>query len=283
MFVDLVDARSFASQFEDGAVSLVLMDPPYGGILDAKWDRKWKTPQDYAAWFVDLLKCWRPKLTPTGSVVFFGGTGKPHQRMLLHTILAIEAAADLNLTFRNWLTWKKKRAYGKKSDYLYTREEILWYSAAPGLHDVTFNIPYLGEKRGYAGWDKDHPAKSDFKRVSNVWLDTSGDGSVATDVEARMALVSQVWTDLLDAAEMSFLDMTELMRPSRDGEKPVPVMERLVRTHSNEGDLIVDPFCGTGATGAAALRCKRRFRGADTDLDAVKRTALRLADVTPGS
>lgn len=282
MYIELTDARTFATKFDDASVSLLLMDPPYGNILDASWDRKWKTPQDYAAWFVDILQCWRPKLTPTGSVVFFGGTGKPLQRMLLHTILAIEDAAVLNLTFRNWMTWKKKRAYGKKSDYLYTREEILWYSAAPGLHDVTFNIPYLAEQRGYAGWDKDHPAKSPFKRVSNVWTDVPGAGEVAGDPAARMELVSQVWTDLLDAADMSILDMTELMRPSRDGEKPVPVMERLVCTHSNAGDLVVDPFCGTGATGVAALRQKRKFRGADTDLDAMTKAAARLADVGLG-
>lgn len=264
MFVELSDARTFAEQFADGSVALLLMDPPYGNIIDAKWDRRWKTPQDYAAWFVDILKCWRAKLTPTGSVIFFGGTGQPHQRMLLHAMLAIEDDTALGLTFRQWITWKKRRAYGKSHDYLYTREEILWYSAAPGRTDVTFNIPYLGELRGYDGWDKDHPAKSPFKRVSNVWADLKLAPEVADPQHP-----ASVWEDI-----------TEVMRPLRAAEKPVELMERLVLTHSNVGELVVDPFCGTGATGTAALKHHRRFRGADTDLEAVKLAAVRLADVT---
>lgn len=239
--VTVADAREFATGFADGSVALLLMDPPYGGLLNVPWDRQWPSPQAYAAWFLSVLRCWRRTLTPTGSVIFFGGTGTPGQRTLLHTILALEDERGMGLYCRNWITWKKRRAYGKSHDYLYTREEILWYSASPARTGVTFNIPYLDEKRGYEGWNKDFPAKSEFKRVSNVWT-----------------------------------DIPELMRPMRPAEKPTVLMERLVLTHSNPGDLVVDPFCGTGATGEAALKHGRRFRGADTDPAAVQIAAVRL-------
>lgn len=240
------DARSFASEFQDGTVTLLLTDPPYGDILDTQWDRKWDTPEAYAEWFVDILQYWRPKLTPTGSIIFFGGTGKPGSRMLLHTMLRIEDSTSLNLHFRQWITWKKRRGYGKSHDYLYCREEILWYSAAPGRTDVTFNIPLLDEKRGYAGWNEKYPAKSEFKRVSNVWA-----------------------------------DIGEVMRPTRDAEKPIPLMERLIATHSNPGDLVVDPFCGLGTTGVAAMNLGRLFRGADVDGLAVAKAQQQVSLAPP--
>lgn len=59
-------------------------------------------------------------------------------------------------------------------------------------------------------------------------------------------------------------------------EKPVDLLEVLVRQSSNEGDLVVDPFLGSGATGEAALRNKRLFIGGDTSEAAVARAKARL-------
>jgi site-specific DNA-methyltransferase (adenine-specific) len=61
------------------------------------------------------------------------------------------------------------------------------------------------------------------------------------------------------------------MRPKRRAEKPIPLMERIIQTHSNQGDLVVDPFCGSGTTGVAALKLGRRFLGNERiEEDAVK-------------
>jgi DNA modification methylase len=73
-----------------------------------------------------------------------------------------------------------------------------------------------------------YPAKSEFKRVSNVWD-----------------------------------DIPEIMRPKRTAQKPTQLMDRLISTHSNEGDLIVDPFVGFGTTGISALQLGRRFQGSE--------------------
>lgn len=97
---------------------------------------------------------------------------------------------------------------------------------SPERTEVTFNIPLTNIERGYEGYNKKYPAKSKFKRVTNVWS-----------------------------------DIPELMRPKRKAQKPVPLMERIIQTHSNPGDLVVDPFAGWGTTGIAALGLGRRFFG----------------------
>jgi site-specific DNA-methyltransferase (adenine-specific) len=48
-------------------------------------------------------------------------------------------------------------------------------------------------------------------------------------------------------------------------QKPLELLDRIVRCSSNEGDLILDPFCGSGTTGIAALPLNRRFIGIDLD------------------
>ena len=53
-------------------------------------------------------------------------------------------------------------------------------------------------------------------------------------------------------------------------QKPLLLFEDLVQKHSNTGDLVVDPFLGSGTTGVAAVRNARRFSGCDLDNNYVK-------------
>lgn len=233
-YVTATDALTFVRSLEDASVDLLLTDPPYSGIVSDRWDNQWQTDDAYAAWMFEILQAAKPKLKPNGSVIFFGGLGKHGDRPFFKLMMRIEANNLFH--YRNMITWSKRRAYGKSHDYLFTREELLWYSNSPERTGVTFNIPLSSEKRGYAGYNSKYPAKSEFKRITNVWT-----------------------------------DITELFRPERVAQKPLPLMERLVATHSNPGDLVVDPFSGYGSTGIAALKLGRRFLGSELiPEDAVK-------------
>lgn len=229
-YVVAKDAYQFIDSLQDGTVRLLLTDPPYFGIVEESWDNQWTSVAHYVEWMTGLLAAAKPKLTPDASVILFGGIGRHAHRPLFRLMDAIET--ENLLTYRNMITWKKRRAYGKSHDYLFCREEILWYSVSAERDGVVFNIPYLDEKRGYAGWNKDHPAKSEYKRVSNVWD-----------------------------------DINELFRPERPAQKPLPLINRLIQTHSDEGDLVVDPFVGWGTTGVSALSLGRRFLGAEINSD----------------
>jgi len=222
------DALKFVESLPENSVDLVLTDPPYYGIVKDSWDNQWNSVEDFVAWLFWIFTACRRVLKPTGSIVFFGGIGKSQQRPLLRMIEAM----DRRFVYQNWITWGKKRAYGKKDDYLFTREEILWYTMSESF---TFNIPLLAEKRGYAGFNAKYPAKSEFKRVTNVWS-----------------------------------DIPELFRPKRYCQKPEPLMARLIETHSNPSDTIIDPFAGYGSTGMVALKLRRQFQGCEIiEADAV--------------
>jgi site-specific DNA-methyltransferase (adenine-specific) len=47
--------------------------------------------------------------------------------------------------------------------------------------------------------------------------------------------------------------------------KPIPLMEFLVRSYTNENDVVIDPFCGSGSTGIACIKHNRRFIGIERD------------------
>lgn len=225
-------AEDFIPTLVDGSVHLVLTDPPYYGIVDEAWDNQWANEREYVDWLVKVFLDALPKLTPTGSLVFFSGLGIHGSHPLFDVVKGLEVGG---YTFRNWVTWRKRKAFGKSHDYLYTREELLWFSKSSDRTAVIFNKPYTDEKRGYAGWDPDHPALSEYKRVGNVW----------TDIDP-----------VID-------DCPELMRPKRYCQKPEKLMDRLVTTHSNVGDIVVDLFSGWGSTGVSAVSLGRQFRGCE--------------------
>lgn len=237
-YVAAIDAVDFIASLDDNSVPLILTDPPFYGIVDAAWDNNWRDEKHFAEWLSALLLSALPKLTPDGSLVFFAGIGKHGEHPLFRVIVALE---DGGYTYRNWVTWRKRRAYGKEFDYLYTREEILWCSRSPVRTEVRFHKPYTAEIRGYDGFGE-YKAHSDYKRVSNVWTDLEDPGTVIDDV-------------------------VELFRPKRVCQKPPILMQRLIETHSNVGDLVVDPFAGYGSTGIEAVKLGRDFRGSEAIVD----------------
>ena len=87
--------------------------------------------------------------------------------------------------------------------------------------------------------------------------------------EAPMAQVGSIWDDLP-------------FRPGKDEsepfvtQKPLALLERVVKMSSNPGDIVLDPFCGSGTTMVAAQRCGRRWIGCDTYEEAYSITLLRL-------
>ena len=56
-----------------------------------------------------------------------------------------------------------------------------------------------------------------------------------------------------------------LQNPKHPAQKPVKLLKHLIGIASNEGDIVFDPFMGTGSTGVAALQLKRKFGGCEID------------------
>jgi DNA modification methylase len=189
--------------------SLIICDPPYGNIVDEAWD-----VADYNRWLALCTRCANKNTT----IVMWGGIGKMDDRPFVQ--FAADAETKFPYWHYTWGTWVKKRAYGKSNDYLFTREEALIFRHRQG--EPIFNIPYLDIKRGYPGFNPNHPAKSEYLRRGLVWT-----------------------------------DITEVMRDKiHPTQKPDELYRMLIQTHSEVGDTIFDPCAGSLTTARAATSAR---------------------------
>ena len=96
------------------------------------------------------------------------------------------------------------------------------------------------------------------------------------DPESRQVTVGDVWTDI------DRLNQTARERLGYPTQKPVALLERIIRASSNEGDLVLDPFCGCGTTIHAAQKLGRQWIGIDVTHLAISLIERRLKDAFPG-
>jgi DNA modification methylase len=212
---------------------LIIADVPYSGIVKDNWDKN-VNANNYIEW----TKLCLGHMLAGASLYIWGGIGKKGNRTFFEYLSRVEN--ETGMTMRNLITWKKRRAYGKKDDYLFVREECAWL--INGNKPNIFNIPYLEQKRGYDGFGK-HKAKSEFLRRGNVWA-----------------------------------DITELFNGKvHIAQKPEKLASVMIETHTNEGDTIMDPFAGSGSSGLAARKLKRKFILIEQDIDSFNLIVDRLS------
>jgi DNA modification methylase len=205
-----------------GCVPLIVTDPPYGNIVNELWDKYKGTDNSFVEWMISWTELWSNALLPGGAFYVWGGTGQPGFRPFLRYIVQVE---NVNFQLASLITWSKKRAYGVQNNYLFTREELAYFVKGNAKKPLIFNVPFLDVKRGYEGYNKKYPAKSEFKRRTNVWTD-----------------VTEIFSGKLHPTQ-----------------KPQRVIEVPIEIHTNVGDWVIDPFCGAGTTALAARKLGRRF------------------------
>jgi hypothetical protein len=113
----------------------------------------------------------------------------------------------------------------------------------------------------------------------NGLIHTKRDGTPRMDgkkhylADAEGKPLQNIWTDI------NRIGNTSSERLGYQTQKPVALLERIIKASSNPGDTVLDPFCGCGTTMEAAQRLGRRWIGIDIAIHAVKRVArVRLQD-----
>jgi site-specific DNA-methyltransferase (adenine-specific) len=95
-------------------------------------------------------------------------------------------------------------------------------------------------------------------------------GLVGPDKAARGKLPTDTWW-------LTIVPTNGSERTGYPTQKPLKLLERVVRASSNPGDLVADFFCGSGTTGVAAKKLGRRYLLVDDNPDAIRITNERLA------
>ena len=309
--VEFADGIAILGSFPDKAVMelayaysdkkwpLVIADPPYGNIVGDAWDKVIETDVAYAKRMVSWAALLAEDCLPGAALYVWGGVGLPRRKRKSGKVedppfrpfyrFLLDVELETKWRCSTPITWKKRRAYGIQWGFLFCREEVAYLTLGDVREPHRFNVPLLETKRGYAGYDLEHPAKSEFFRRTNVWTDVEReiDEDIAAandeslpgperDAAARAAcerigmFSEEVRSDVWD-------DVTEILRGKvHEAEKPRRLMEIPIEIHTERGEVVFDPFAGSGTTAQAARHLGRRFVVVERDPEIFEGMASRL-------
>ncbi|MBI2933427.1 MAG: site-specific DNA-methyltransferase [Planctomycetes bacterium] len=238
----LGDGLDLLSRVRD--VDIIFADPPYNKGKDFGNNRDHR--RDYAEWTDRWIGLAARALRPGGTLYVcacweIGGV--------------IQSALQRHLNVRNRITWKRDKGRGAKRNWKNNMEDV-WFATQGD--DYTFHLeavkvrkPVIAPYRHPDGRPKD-------------WVETAG-GRV------RMTHPSNIWTDLC----VPFWSMPE--NTPHPTQKPERLVERLLLASSSPGQLLVDPFIGSGTSAVVARRMGRRYLGCDLNPEYVRLALKRLA------
>jgi len=226
---------------------LVFLDPPYNLTKTFNTNAfRERSVGEYEEW----LESWFPRLIktlrPAASVYICGDW---------RSSAAIQRVAEKYLTVRNRITWEREKGRGAKSNWKYCSEDI-WFCTASSHY--TFNVDAVKLKR----------------RVMAPYTDLAGrpkDWQRNEEGDFRLTHPSNIWTDLT----VPFWSMPE--NTDHPTQKPEKLLARIILASSNTGDVIFDPFLGSGTSSVVAKKLGRKYVGVEIDTDYCCLAEKRLA------
>ncbi len=234
------DCINFLKAEKSDSYDLIIADPPYFEIVKDSWDNAWNDKSEYLAWCERWMIEALSVLKPTGSFYIWGGVGEKGATIIEQKLLLDR----IGFYFKDWITWKKQRGMGNRKGWLYTREELLWYVKDDSQFIWNEEEQYSDEpnqfKKGFTGYE----CKSEYKRISNVW----------TDIPEQ-----------LSGKELAHYT-----------PKPIKAIERIIKAHTFENQIVLDFFGGSGTTGVACKNLSRRCVLVEKEEESVSEMKVRI-------
>lgn len=219
----------------DCSVDLLFADPPYNLPKSFHGRSFAQVPSsEYEQWLASWLEKLVRVLKPTASIYICGDW---------RSSAAIHRVVERLFIVRNRITWEREKGRGAKSNWKNCSEDI-WFCTVS--NDYTFNVEAVRLKR----------------RVLAPYTDRKGrpkDWHEAEDGRFRLTCPSNIWTDLT----VPFWSMSE--NTDHPTQKPEKMLAKIVLASSNKGDVVLDPFLGSGTTSVVAKKLKRHYIGIEID------------------
>ena len=199
-----------------------------------------------------LVECHRV-LKPTGSIYLHCDP------TMGHYLKAVMDGVFERRNFTNEVVWHYRKWSAGKYTYQRNHDTILFYSRTPS-RERTFNQLFMPR------------AASTIRRFGNAKIVSGFDSegrrlpSQVEDKESDGVRQDDVW-------DINRVPPIKQIYPT---QKPLSLLERIITASSNEGDLVLDPFCGCGTTIHAAQNLGRRWIGIDVCVNACKVIEQRL-------
>ena len=232
-----IDVFELLAKLPDGSVDLVVTDPPYA-IAKEDWD-EFESLDAYVAWCDRWLAEIARVLAPHGSAYVCG----------FSEILAdVKARSARRFAGCRWLVWYYRNKANLGRDWGRSHESILHLRREASKIDVdAVRIPYNGHTTKY-------PAR--VQAVSSQY----GRG-----VRRDKWVPNPLGAKPRDVIEVPVICNGMSEKTPHATQKPEALIEKLILASSSSGQLVVDPFVGSGTTAVVAARLGRRWIAGDAD------------------
>lgn len=257
------DCLDLFAKLESGTIDLVFADPPFniGYDYDEYHDRH--SDDDYLAW----CKRWMGETCRVLKVdgTFWLAIGDEYA-----ADLKVAAERELGLTTRSWVVWYY--TFGVNCKRKFSRSHVHLFHFVKDAERFTFNAedPFVRIPSARALVYGDKRANPTGRLPDDTWILRPQDlpeGFQSMDSTWYFARVAGTFKE----------------RQGFHGcQMPEQLLGRIIRVSSNPGDIVLDPFAGSGTTLATAKKLGRRWLGFELSGDYVKYAAERLAGVKQG-
>ncbi|HFU2807540.1 TPA: site-specific DNA-methyltransferase [Campylobacter coli] len=262
------DCLNILNKMDACCIDMIYLDPPFFTQKKQKlinsngkkyeFSDNWESREDYLKYMRIRLLEMKRVLKETGNLFLHCDSNASHYLK----ILLDEIFCEKN--FRSEIIWTYKRWSNSQKGLIPNHQIILFYSKSDKFHfntlycdySATTNIDQILQER-----ERNEIGKVVYKKNKN--------GDIINSKEKKGVPLSDVW-------DIPFLNPKAKERIGYPTQKPLELLDRIIKIGSNENDLIFDPFCGSGTTLVSAKLLNRKYIGVDINSEAIALTKQRL-------
>lgn len=222
------DAFKSLEKVENACVDLLIVDPPYNLFKNYHGNSFKKTSdEEYAAYTGKWIKAVKPKLKPTASVYVCCDW---------KSSITIGRVLGENFELKNRITWQREKGRGASRNWKNGLEDVYFCTAGD---EYIFNLAAVKQRKKVLAPYKENGSPKD-------WVETPCG-------RYRDTCPSNFWDDI----SVPYWSMAE--NTAHPTQKPEKLIAKIILASSNEGDLILDPFAGSGTSAVTAKKLGRNY------------------------
>ena len=248
------DALQELQKLPDSVAQAIIADPPYFNVLENEaWDTQWKSAADYLAWCEAWVAESMRVLRDDGLCFIFGQLGKRE-----HAFLHLMSRLSQQHQFHDLIIWDRAVGYDERRDSFTPQYEmilVLRKGNGAKFNKDAVRIPY-------------DAATIELYLKDNRYKDK--------DARRKHLEAGKFATNILRVPSLKGASREKCGHPS---QKPLDLIDKLILCSTDAGDLVIDPFLGSGSTAVSAKRLKRKWLGIEKDSNYLKIAKNRLKTV----
>ncbi|MBD5523073.1 MAG: site-specific DNA-methyltransferase [Lachnospiraceae bacterium] len=265
------DCYELMRQLDSDTIDAIYMDPPFFTQETQKLSSKegveysftdsWENMDDYVAYTKTRLQECKRVLKRTGSIFVHCDRNASHYlKIALDEIFGVtNFQSEIVWSYRRWSNSKKGLLNNHQIIFFYSKTKDFKFNTIYTDYSETTNVDQILQDRV-----RDEKGKSKYKVDEN--------GQVVMGQAKKGVPLSDVW-------EIPYLNPKAKERVGYPTQKPIILLEQIIKLVTDEDDIVLDPFMGSGTTLVASKLLNRKYLGFDITNDAVELTLERLESI----